>query len=111
MKLETEFRIRLQLMQLEQVWDNILFDDCSYPCHDGALSTSDRGSRVAKIQPLCDPPPSTWVKLIQAPGLLSSDEALLLCPVSVDQWIAWVPDHGEIVLEREEFYLDWDGME
>ncbi|MEH2436290.1 MAG: hypothetical protein V7K25_18920 [Nostoc sp.] len=41
---------------------------------------------------------STWVKLLQLPNPFSFDEALLLCPVSADEWLAWIPDHGEAIL-------------
>ncbi|MBW4695245.1 MAG: hypothetical protein KME27_26140 [Lyngbya sp. HA4199-MV5] len=49
--------------------------------------------------------PSTWVKLRSLPTTYCSDEALLLCQQSEQQWLAWVPDYGEITLEREEFEL------
>ncbi|MDZ8027110.1 MAG: hypothetical protein RMY36_022755 [Nostoc sp. SerVER01] len=41
---------------------------------------------------------SSWVKLLELPNPLSFDEALLLCPVSKDEWLAWIPDHGEAIL-------------
>jgi hypothetical protein len=28
----------------------------------------------------------------------------LLCQESPDTWVAWVPDHGEVVLDRSQFY-------
>lgn len=46
----------------------------------------------------------SWVKLIELPSEYSSDEALLLCQESVDTWLAWVPNHGEIQLNRSDFY-------
>ncbi|MEH2266838.1 MAG: hypothetical protein V7K68_00135 [Nostoc sp.] len=46
---------------------------------------------------------STWVNLLQLPNLFSFDEALLLCPVSADEWLAWVPDHGEAILNIRQF--------
>ncbi|MDZ7949806.1 hypothetical protein [Nostoc sp. DedQUE09] len=46
---------------------------------------------------------STWVKLLQLPNPFSFDEALLLCPVSADEWLAWIPDHGEAILNIREF--------
>jgi len=95
MKLETEFRLRLQLMQLEQTFDR--------PDVDCATITPATG-----FLPPLEPQPSTWVKLVQAPSLFSHDEALLLCSVSDYQWLAWIPDYGEIVLDREEFYQCWD---
>ncbi len=41
---------------------------------------------------------SGWVKLLELPNPMSFDEALLLCPVSQDEWLAWIPDHGEAIL-------------
>lgn len=47
---------------------------------------------------------SSWVKLIQPPSEYSFDEAMLLCQESPTTWIAWIPDHGEVVLDRGDFY-------
>ncbi|MBW4559901.1 MAG: hypothetical protein KME32_01890 [Mojavia pulchra JT2-VF2] len=46
---------------------------------------------------------STWVKLLQLPNPFSFEEALLLCPVSQDEWLAWIPDHGEAILHTRQF--------
>jgi len=46
----------------------------------------------------------TWVKLLQAPSDYAATEAKLLCPVSTNAWVIWVPDYGETVLNRSEFY-------
>ncbi|RUR86961.1 hypothetical protein ACF3DV_12785 [Chlorogloeopsis fritschii PCC 9212] len=46
----------------------------------------------------------TWVKLLQPPSEYGFDEAKLLCQESPDTWVAWVPDHGEVVLNRSQFY-------
>jgi hypothetical protein len=46
---------------------------------------------------------STWVDLLQLPNPYSFDEALLLCPVSEDEWLVWIPDHGEALLHRRQF--------
>ncbi len=46
---------------------------------------------------------STWVSLLQLPNPFSFDEALLLCPVSADEWLAWIPDHGETILNIRQF--------
>ena len=45
-----------------------------------------------------------WVKLIEPPSEYSFDQALLLCPDSHNRWIAWIPDHGEAILDRSEIY-------
>lgn len=63
---------------------------------------------VWKVQPEVQPElkPSTWVKLLQLPHPFSFDEALLLCQQSENEWVAWVPDCGEVVLESHQFCLD-----
>jgi hypothetical protein len=85
MNLETEFQFYRERLQLE--W--LLRESC-------------------EIGP--DLEPSTWVKLIRPLGLLSSDQALLVCRVSQWQWLAWIPDWGEVVLESSQFILlaEWD---
>lgn len=45
-----------------------------------------------------------WVKLFQSPNEYGFDEAKLLCQKSSDTWVAWVPDHGEVVLDKSDFY-------
>lgn len=45
----------------------------------------------------------TWVKLLELPSYYSYDEALLLCQLSSDEWLAWIPDHGEAVLQIRQF--------
>lgn len=46
----------------------------------------------------------SWVKLNQAVSEYSQNEALLLCEKSSGVWISWVPEHGEITLDKSEFY-------
>lgn len=104
MKLETEFRIRLQLMQLESVVDDRLPYDRRTQCCDSDLAVN------SPNVPSFDPEPSTWVKLVQAINLFSSEEALLLCPLACNVWLAWIPDYGEAILARQAFYLDCDEM-
>jgi hypothetical protein len=45
-----------------------------------------------------------WVKLRRPPGDCSFDEALLMCQASSEEWVAWVPDVGTILLQSHEFY-------
>ncbi len=47
----------------------------------------------------------TWVKLVQRPNEYAADEAKLLCEESTDTWIAWVPDHGVVALDKGHFYV------
>lgn len=53
-------------------------------------------------------PPSSWVQLVQPSPLFGGGEAMLLCQISPCQWLAWMPEYGELILGREEFYLDSD---
>jgi hypothetical protein len=46
---------------------------------------------------------ATWVHLLELPSPFSHDEALLLCQNSEDEWVAWIPDHGEAVLHSRQF--------
>jgi hypothetical protein len=46
----------------------------------------------------------SWVKLLALKSEYSHDEALLLCQESPETWVAWVPDCGEVRLDRSEFY-------
>ncbi len=47
----------------------------------------------------------TWVKLTTLPSPYAAAEAKLLCPASSDSWVVWVPDHGEAVVNKRDFYL------
>jgi hypothetical protein len=57
------------------------------------------------IQILCAPriEAKMWVRLLQLPSAFSFDEAFLLCQVSFDEWLAWIPDHGEARLHVSQF--------
>jgi hypothetical protein len=46
---------------------------------------------------------NSWVKLLQRHTSFSSDKALLLYPISSQEWMAWVPEHGEISLNVRQF--------
>ena len=46
---------------------------------------------------------NSWVTLLEYPNEYSHHEALLLCELSDDEWVAWVPDHGEAVLHISQF--------
>ncbi|NEN98044.1 MAG: hypothetical protein F6K50_21750 [Moorea sp. SIO3I7] len=48
--------------------------------------------------------PGTWVRLLELPNPYSFDEALLLCQISQDQWVSWIPDHGEATLHISQFF-------
>ncbi len=50
--------------------------------------------------------PNSWVKLSELPNPYSFDEALLLCQVSRDQWLVWIPDHGEAQLHISQFFVN-----
>ncbi|WP_038021410.1 hypothetical protein [Synechocystis sp. PCC 7509] len=46
----------------------------------------------------------TWVHLLKLPNEYSYDEALLLCDLGADKWVAWIPNYGETVLDARDFY-------
>jgi len=59
-------------------------------------------------QPSVNPSPQkfqadTWVHLLELPSTFSFHEALLLCQLSEDEWVAWIPNHGEAVLHTGQF--------
>lgn len=47
---------------------------------------------------------NTWVKLLELPSPHSFDKALLLYRSSCKEWMAWVPNYGEIRLNESKFY-------
>jgi hypothetical protein len=53
-------------------------------------------------------PSTAWVKLAVLPSPYSHDRAMLLCRHADDEWVAWVPDHGEVILHRSEFFVEAD---
>ncbi len=75
--------------------------DRIYPLVSETLSpTTPSWNSVCRITYTRD----SWVKLIELPSEYSDDEALLLCQESPDTWVAWVPNHGEVRLNRSNFY-------
>jgi hypothetical protein len=50
------------------------------------------------------PRQDVWVQLRNAPSDYAYDQALLICELDGDQWMAWVPDHGELCLNRSQFH-------
>jgi len=64
------------------------------------------GSTATPWYPVCqlNYTRDTWVKLLQTPNPYAADEAKLLCQGDGNAWVVWVPNHGEIVLERSEFW-------
>lgn len=59
--------------------------------------------KTATTQPQSD----TWVQLLETESFspLCDDEALLLCQISNWEWAAWIPGHGEAVINIEQFCL------
>jgi hypothetical protein len=82
--------------------------DSSSDAH-GARSAEEASAlawAVLRNQPIpCAPRylASMWVKLFNPPTAFSFDEAWLLCQAAEDQWLAWIPDYGEILLNSSEF--------
>ncbi|NEQ32034.1 MAG: hypothetical protein F6K04_13690 [Leptolyngbya sp. SIO4C5] len=50
------------------------------------------------------PQAQQWVKLRDRISEYSAEEALLLCEEAEGRWLAWVPDHGEAVLDRGQIF-------
>lgn len=46
---------------------------------------------------------NTWVQLLELPNDWCDDEALLLCPHSKSEWVAWIPGYGETILSYDQF--------
>jgi hypothetical protein len=44
-----------------------------------------------------------WVDLFNPPTAYSFDQAWLLCQCAENQWLAWVPEYGELLLTTDEF--------
>lgn len=44
------------------------------------------------------PQPGQWLHLENAPASWSEHEALLLCQISPQEWITWIPNYGEYYL-------------
>ncbi|MES1022980.1 hypothetical protein ABN584_08780 [Gloeocapsa sp. BRSZ] len=70
------------------------------------LTPALEGAIAASWNPVCHITYTrdTWVKLLQSPSEYAFEEAKLLCQESSDTWLAWVPDHGEVLLDRSDFY-------
>jgi hypothetical protein len=48
------------------------------------------------------PQANQWVQLRDRLSEYSSVQALLLCEENEGRWVAWVPDYGQALLEREQ---------
>ncbi len=46
----------------------------------------------------------TWVKLLETPTPVCSDEAWLMCEYPDGSWAAWIPDYGQVILRAGQFY-------
>ncbi|MEO1399915.1 MAG: hypothetical protein AAFV72_01520 [Cyanobacteria bacterium J06635_1] len=44
-----------------------------------------------------------WVSLLKRPSDYAHDQALLLCELSEERWLSWIPDHGEAALCLRQF--------
>lgn len=42
--------------------------------------------------------PGQWLVLEDLPSTFAHNEALLLCRVSRNEWMTWIPEHGEYLL-------------
>ncbi len=77
----------------------------SAPSQQGVIATSRSWEKFRDLSQtaISEWEPSTWVKVFNPPTAFSFDEALLLCQTSDNYWLAWIPDHGEILLHTDEF--------
>lgn len=46
----------------------------------------------------------TWVKLLERQSEYAFEEAKLICQESPNTWIVWIPDHGQALLDKSDFY-------
>jgi len=76
--------------------------DCAVPAVRQNLDWLSKAYSKNSVQQ-CQP--SVWVRLLELPNPYSFDEALLLCQVSADEWLAWVPDHGEVRLHISQWSM------
>lgn len=60
-----------------------------------------KGNRSVALQ---ERSANDWVHLVVLPSAFSYDQALLITRLSEDEWLAWVPDYGEVTLHVSEFY-------
>ena len=44
-----------------------------------------------------------WVQLRDRLSEYSDDQALLLCKAADGRWVAWIPNYGEALLDRDQF--------
>jgi len=44
-----------------------------------------------------------WVSLFTLPSEYAHDEALLLCEIDDENWVTWIPNHGEAQLCLRQF--------
>ncbi|NJN48729.1 MAG: hypothetical protein HC805_01635 [Alkalinema sp. RL_2_19] len=45
-----------------------------------------------------------WVQLRNTPAKYAHDQALLVCELDADEWMAWVPGFGELCVNRSQFH-------
>ncbi|MGC9525154.1 MAG: hypothetical protein ACP5D7_06390 [Limnospira sp.] len=50
-----------------------------------------------------------WVYLMESPDPLAPEEALLLCERTQGEWVAWIPEYGEAILYRQQFFRIGEG--
>jgi hypothetical protein len=74
--------------------------------HINTSSIKKQNTIPAHLYPVCNLTYTrdSWVKLLHNQSDYRFDEALLLCQETANTWVAWVPDCGEIRLDKSEFY-------
>lgn len=69
------------------------------------IMSSKVASRQAVPLEAFSPTANQWVQLRDRLSEYSADQALLLCEIDSDQWVAWVPNYGQATLGRAQMVM------
>lgn len=61
-------------------------------------------SQLSQISYSLEVKSQPWVKLSSRPSPYCSDKARLLYRISFNEWVAWIPDYGEVRLKNNQFH-------
>lgn len=53
------------------------------------------------------PAADTWVRLLEPANSYCDGDALLLCPISNEEWLAWLPSQGETLISTTQFCIPY----
>lgn len=76
------------------------------PLAVGSVTVEGRPNAPVAWNPVCQITYTrdTWVTLVEKPSPYASDEAKLICQESNDKWLTWVPNYGQLVVDKSSFY-------